>query len=133
MLGALGLGGVQALMTKLGGTNRATFLEFLTDHLIPTLKPGNVVVLDNLGAHHATGVRALIESVGARVLYLPAYSPDLNPIELCWSKLKSTLKALGARTVATLRDVIEAAADFISPDDARAWFAHCGYGCPQPE
>jgi transposase len=133
MLGALGRGGLHALMTKQGGTNRATFMEFLGEHLVPTLKPGDVVVMDNLGAHHATGVRELLEAVGARVLYMPPYSPDLNPIELCWSKLKGILKALGARTVATLRDTIEVAADLITPQDALGWFAHCGYRCPQPE
>jgi transposase len=133
MLGALGLGGVQALMTKQGGTNRATFIEFLTEHLIPTLEPGDVVVMDNLGAHHAGGVRELIQAAGAQVLYLPPYSPDFNPIELCWSKLKGILKALGARTVASLRKLIEVAADLITAEDSRGWFAHCGYGRPQRE
>ncbi len=133
MLGALGLDGLQALMTKQGGTNRAVFFEFLDEHLVPTLKSGDVVVMDNLGAHHATGVREKIEAVGARVLYMPPYSPDLNPIELCWSKLKGNLKALGARTVATLYEFIEVAADLITGQDARAWFTHCGYRYPQPE
>jgi transposase len=133
MLGALSLGGLKALMTKQGGTNRATFLEFLGEHLVPTLTAGDVVVMDNLGAHHASGVREMLEAAGARVLYMPPYSPDLNPIELCWSKLKGILKALGARTVAVLRDTIEVAADLITPEDASGWFAHCGYRYPQPE
>jgi transposase len=133
ILGALGLGGLRALMTKQGGTDRATFLQFVDEHLVPTLKTGDVVVMDNLGAHHADGVRARLGAVGARVLYMPPYSPDLNPIELCWSKLKGTLKALGARTVATLYQMIEAAGDMITPADARGWFAHCGYGRNQPE
>jgi transposase len=133
MLGALSLNGLQALMTKQGGTNRATFLEFLDEHLVPTLKTGDVVVMDNLGAHHADGVRQRIEAVGARVLYMPPYSPDLNPIELCWSKLKGILKQLGARTVNALYGMIEAAGDMITPADAGGWFAHCGWGRNQPE
>lgn len=132
MLGALGLDGLRALMTKQGGTDRAAFLAFLDEHLVPVLKPGDVVVMDNLGAHHAGGVRERIEAAGAKVIYMPPYSPDLNPIELCWSKLKATLKALGARTVATLREMIEVAADFILAQDAAGWFAHCGYPSNQP-
>lgn len=126
MLGALSLRGVCAIMTNLGGTSRDVFLRFVRDHLVPVLRPGNVVVMDNLGAHHARGVRELLEAAGARPMFMPPYSPDLNAIELCWSKLKGILKAIGARTVPKLRDAIRLAATRITPDDARSWFAHCG-------
>jgi transposase len=102
VIGAIAARGVTALMTVEGGTSGAVFLRFVRDHLCPTLRRGDVVVMDNLGAHHATGVREAIEAVGASVVYMPPYSPDLNPIELCWSKLKSVLRTLGARTRKTL-------------------------------
>jgi transposase len=73
----------------------------------------------------------MIEQAGAGLLYMPPYSPDLNPIELCWSKLKQELKSLGARTVVQLEQMIEAAGDFITRSDARGWFRHCGYGHAQ--
>jgi transposase len=130
MLGALTLDGVSAIMTNEGGTNREVFLRFVREHLVPVLKPGDVVVMDNLAAHHARGVRELLEAAGARPLYMPAYSPDLNAIELCWSKLKGILKSIGARTVLKLRHAVAAAAERITPQDARGWFAHCGV---QPE
>ena len=132
MLGALAARGLTALMTVKGGTTRDVFLEFLREHLIPTLRRGDVVVMDNLGAHHAHGVRELVEAVGATIVYMPPYSPDLNPIELCWSKLKSLLKMFGARTEPALRQAVEIAGDFITRQDAKGWFRHCGYGRPQP-
>ena len=128
MLGALGRGGVRAMMTNEGGTNRIIFLRFVRDHLVPSLRAGDVVVMDNLGAHHAAGVRELIGAAGARVLYMPAYSPDLNPIELCWSKVKAVLKSIGARTVARLAEAVDVATARVTPSDAEGWFRHCGYG-----
>jgi len=128
MLGALALDGVCAMMTVTGGTTRDVFLTFLRDHLLPVLRPGDVVVMDNLGAHHATGVGELLATVGATPLYMPAYSPDLNPIELCWSKLKAILKSVGARTMHSLAIAVQTAADRITPLDAVGWFRHCG--CP---
>ncbi len=125
MLGALSLQGLTALMAVQGGTSKDVFLSFIEDHLAPTLHVGDVVVMDNLGAHHATGVRAAIEAVGASVLYMPAYSPDLNPIELCWSKFRELLRTFGARTVKDLYDTLAIAADFITPSDALGWFRHC--------
>lgn len=127
MIGALGWRGLQALMTVEGGTTKEVFLRFVRDYLVPVLRKGDVVVLDNLGAHHAGGVRDAIEAVGATVLYLPPYSPDLNPIELCWSKLKCLLKRRGARGRAMLEQFIHWLAEFITVSDAQAWFKHCGY------
>ncbi len=127
MLGALGWRGLRALMTVEGGTTKDVFLRFVSDHLVPVLRPGDVVVLDNLGAHHATGVRQAIEAAGATVLYLPPYSPELNPIELCWSKLKRLLKRRGVRARAMLEQFIHWLAEFITASDAQSWFKHCGY------
>ncbi|GEN11819.1 DDE superfamily endonuclease [Myxococcus fulvus] len=85
-IGALTLDGVEALMTVEGGTSSAVFLCFVNDYLVPNLRQDDLVVMDNLGAHHATGVKKAIRAAGADVLYLPPYRPDLNPIELYWSK-----------------------------------------------
>lgn len=126
MIGAMSIDGIEALMLVEGGTTAAVFLRFLDEHLVPRLRPGDVVVLDNLGAHHATGVRERIEACGARLLYQPPYSPDLNPIELAWSKIKTALRGLGARTVAMLMAAILLAASYVSPADAAGWFKHCG-------
>ncbi len=86
--------------------------------------------MDNLGAHHATGVRQAIEDTGAQVLYLPPYSPDLNPIELCWSKVKAWLRKLAARTRKTLEEAVQTATDAVSQVDVEGWFRHCGYPVP---
>lgn len=127
MIGALTLDGVEAMMTVEGATNAGVFRRFVDEHLNPVLQPGDVVVLDNLGAHHATGIREAIESTGARVVYQPPYSPDLNPIELCWSKIKQTLKRIGARTVSSLAAAVQSAAALVSDEDASGWFFKCGY------
>lgn len=96
MLGALSIDGIEAMMTVEGGTTAKFFLEFLDLHLAPKLRPGDIVVMDNLGAHHASGVRERIEARGEKVVYQPPYSPGLNPIELAWSKIKAALRGLGA-------------------------------------
>jgi transposase len=127
MLGALGVDGVRAMMTVEGATDGEVFETFLERVLLRKLKTGDIVVLDNVGAHRTADVRRLIEAAGARVLYLPPYSPDLNPIELCWAKLKALLKEFGARTREALDDAIRRAMDLIDGSDALAWFGHCGY------
>lgn len=127
MLGALDVGGVRAMMTVEGATDAEVFETFLERVLLRKLKPGDIVVLDNVGAHRTADVRRLIEAAGARVLYLPPYSPDLNPIELCWAKLKALLKEFAARTRDALDDAIRRAMDLIDGADASGWFAHCGY------
>jgi transposase len=95
--------------------------------LCPTLESGDVVVMDNLGAHKVSGIREAIEAKGAQVIYLPPYSPDLNPIEKCWSKLKTAIRAVGARTRETLEEAIGQVIKTITETDALAWFVHCGY------
>lgn len=127
ILGAMRLDGVSAAMTVNGSTDAEVFGVFLSDVLLPTLSPGDIVVMDNLGSHHATGIREAIEATGAEVKYLPPYSPDLNPIEQCWSKLKTSLRAAKARTREALDEAITRAFATITADDAAAWFAHSGY------
>lgn len=121
VIGALTYDGLEAVMAVEGGTTAAVFRRFVDEHLLPVLHPEDVVVMDNLGAHHATGIREAIEACGARVLYMPPYSPDLNAIELCWSKFKGLLKAVGARTNAALRKAIRSVARDIRASDAVAW------------
>ena len=87
---------------------------------------GALVVIDNLKVHHAYSVRCAIEAVGARVVFLPPYSPDLSPIELCWSKLKQFLRSKAARTYEALDQAMTEAMDYITADDAIGWFNHCG-------
>jgi len=127
MIGALDMMGVRAMMTIEGATDAEVFETFLERLLLRKLKPGDIVVLDNVGAHRTAEVRRLIHGAGAHVLYLPPYSPDLNPIELCWSKLKALLREFGARTHDALDDAIRRAMDLIDRSDASAWFGHCGY------
>jgi transposase len=95
--------------------------------MLPTLCPGGILVMDNLSAYTGETIRQLIEAQGARLEFLPPYSPDFNPIELCWSKVKTTLRAAKARTLGTLVDAIAQALHSISLTDIQNWFAHCGY------
>ena len=95
---------------------------------VPKLQVGDVVGMDNLSAHKVEGVRELITARGAELLYLPPYSPDFHPIEQCWSKVKQILRTLKARTSETLEQAVVQALAAITPDNARGWFAHCGYG-----
>lgn len=132
MLGALSIDGLEAMMTVEGGTTAKVFLQFIDEHLAPRLKEGDVVVMDNLGAHHANGVRERIEARGAAVVFQPPYSPDLNPIEHAWSKIKTELRTLGARTVASLMSAIDLVASYVTPDDAAGWFKHCNVLKAQP-
>lgn len=127
MLGAMDCQGVRALMTVEGATDADVFEVFVKDVLVPKLKAEDIVVMDNVGAHKPEGILALIRASGARVLFLPPYSPDLNPIELLWARFKQVLKDFGARTREALEEAISNAIDFIGPGDARGWFSHCGY------
>ncbi len=110
-----------------GATTGAVFLTYLDRVLLPQLWPGAVVVMDNLAAHKVKAVREKIEGAGARLLYLSPYSPDFNPIEPSWSKLKSHLRKAAARTTAALDKAIAEGLRLISPTDAHGYFAHCGY------
>ena len=119
--------GLQVAMTVSRAVNGDVFAAYLDQVLGPTLVPGDVVVLDNLPAHKVAGLAEVVEARGARLLYLPPYSPDFNPIELAFSKLKSWLRTAQARTREALEDVIKTATDWITEQDAKNWFDHCGY------
>ena len=127
MIGALGLDGMRALMTIGGSADGDVFEVYVKEVLGPALKRGDIVVMDNLSAHQVAGVRELIESRGAKLVYLPPYSPDFNPIEECWSKLKSILRSMGARTREALDAAIAIAVSMITVEDCQGWFADCGY------
>jgi transposase len=131
LLGALSLRGVRAAMTVEAPTDGDVFLAYVEQVLGPRLEPGEVVILDNLAAHKVAGVRALVEARGAQLLYLPPYSPDFNPIEQAWSKVKQRLRAAKARTLPPLEEAITTALAAITPDDAAGWFGHCGYRTQQ--
>ena len=126
-IAALSVDGMLGFGTFDGATDTETFLAFLSDGLAPHLKPGQVVVLDNLPAHKSPKVDALIESAGARVLRLPPYSPDFNPIEMAISKIKSILRKLARRSVDALIEAIDQAMNQITPQDALGFIRHCGY------
>jgi transposase len=127
MLAALSVTGVEAAMTIEGATDTDVFCAYVSEVLSPTLEPGDIVVMDNLSAHKTQKVRELIEARGARLVYLPPYSPDFNPIERCWSKIKTYLRAAKARTSERLDEAIKQAFETVTESDARAWFKHCGY------
>lgn len=127
ILGGLTRHGIGAAMTITGATTGEVFLAFVREVLCPTLRGGQVVVMDNLSAHKVAGVRESIEAVGARVLYLPPYSPDLDPIEPAWSKLKNCLRNTAARTIDARIEAVGDASRAITPGDCEGWFVHCGY------
>lgn len=126
-LAALRATGLTAPLVVDGAINGELFLSWTRHHLVPTLHPGDIVVMDNLGAHKVAGVREAIESVGARLLYLPPYSPDLNPIEMIFSKFKWLLKSAATRTVDELWAACGTLLDCITEQDCRNCFRHCGY------
>lgn len=130
LLASLSLAGMGAAMTIEGGTDRAVFEAYVEQGLAPTLRPGQVVVIDNLRAHQSDKARRAIEARGCRVLFLPAYSPDFSPIEEAFSKIKACLRRAGARTRAELEAAIGAALRLVTAADARGWFTHCGYPIP---
>jgi transposase len=127
MISSVRLDGETACMVVDGATNKEVFVAYVQHILLPTLKAGDVVVLDNLSAHKNRAIRDLIESVGAELWYLPPYSPDLNPIEKMWSKIKAILRTLKAKTEESLINAIAKALQAVTADDARGWFESCGY------
>ena len=127
MLSTLRLDGSTAAMVVEGATDRDVFEVYVLHVLIPSLREGDVVVLDNLAPHKTPGIVAAIEAAGAEVWFLPPYSPDLNPIEKMWSKVKEFLRAAKARTEQTLLKAIGAALETVCLSDAQGWFGSCGY------
>jgi transposase len=120
-------GAMGTAMTIEGATDSEVFEAYIEHFLAPTLKEGQVVVLDGLGAHRTDKVRELVEATGADLLFLPSYSPDLNPIEEAFSKIKNIVRKAGARTREALVEAISLAISAITLEDAVGWFAHCGY------
>lgn len=127
IIGAVRLDGSTACTTIDGATNTQTFRDYVRTVLVPTLRSGDIVVLDNLAPHKSAETCALITATGATVRFLPAYSPDLNPIELMWSKIKALLRRAEARTLPDLLKAIAAATKEVTAADTMNWFAHCGY------
>jgi len=125
ILGALSTRGIVAAMTIEEATDGDIFLAYLDHCLCPKLRAGDVVVMDNLSSHKVADVRERIERCGAEVLYLPPYSPDLNPIEKTWSKLKTLLRSAKARSKEALDQAITELLPLITAEDAMAWFKHC--------
>lgn len=131
MICAVRTSGPFAAATIACATDSDVFRAYIGQVLAPQLKPGDVVVMDNLSPHKASGVQEAIEAAGATLRYLPPYSPDFNPIEPMWSKVKSHLRSLAARTVETLHDAIGNAISQVTPGDCLGYFRHCGYPATQ--
>jgi transposase len=127
LLGAVRLGGPSAAVTVDGAVDADTFEVYAREVPAPALAPGDVVVMDNPAAHKRPAVREAIEAAGAAALYLPPYSPDYNPIENMWSKVKAFLRAAAARTFDALSAAVDAALATVTPQDCRGFYRHCGY------
>jgi transposase len=127
MISSIRLDGSTACMALEGTTDTESFRAYVSQVLVPTLHAGDIVVMDNLSPHKSDPTLALINSAGAQVLFLPAYSPDLNPIEKMWSKIKSLLRTAEARTPADLITAIGQALAKVTSQDALGWFVSCGY------
>jgi len=127
LIAALDQEGLVGELTITGAMDRLAFDAYVTRILVPALRPGQTVIWDNLSAHKSRTARMWIEAAGCQVVCLPPYSPDFNPIERAFSKLKTFLRQAGARTRADLDQAITAALGTITSQDAAAWFAHCAY------
>jgi transposase len=127
LLAGVSLAGMSPAMTVEGGTDTAVFGTYLQHFLLPALSPGMVIVVDNVGAHQPGRIRQLVVAAGCELVFLPAYSPDLSPIEEAFSKIKALVKAAAARTRAALDAAIAAALNAVTAADVAGWFAHAGY------
>ncbi len=127
LIASMDLYGMGEAVCFSGGTNAAVFEAYVGEFLAPTLSEGQVVVMDNLGAHRPGRIRELIEGRGCELVYLPPYSPDLSPIEEAFSKIKNAVRKAGARTHGALQEAMAGALSEVTPQDAAGWFAHCGY------
>ncbi len=127
LLAGVSLGGMSPAMTVEGGTDTAVFATYLEHFLLPSLAPGTVVVVDNVGAHQPDRIREPVAGAGGELVFLPAYSPDLSPIEEAASLIKALIKAAAARTRAALDAAIAAALDAVTAADIAGWFSHAGY------
>lgn len=128
IIGAMSIDGIVAKATVRGGVGTQQFRRFIEKHLVPILKPGHIVCMDNLAAHKSKAVRELIEATGATILFFPAYSPDLNPIEAAWAKVKHLVRKHCATAVPRLRQAIYKALRKITSSDIEGYFRYAGYG-----
>jgi len=131
MLSATRLDGSVESIVFEGATDRAIFDEYITGTLAPTLRPGDILVLDNLSVHKSPAMQEAVEARGAEVRFLPPYSPDMNPTEKMWSKVKAVLRKIEARTNGELFDAVGAALAMVTASDAKGWFESCGYMASQ--
>lgn len=127
MISSVRLDGSTACMTIEGATTGEVFRAYVHEILMPTLNKGDILVMDNLAAHKDKQALSLLKKAGVKVLFLPPYSPDLNPIEMMWSKVKNLLRKAEARSQETLLAAIGSALAEVTPKDAAHWFTHCGY------
>ena len=127
VIGAINLQGVVTSMTIDGAVDGLAFSAFVENFLVPKLKPGQIVIMDNLNIHLSDRVESLITQAKASIIYLPPYSPDYSPIENFWSKVKACLRAVGARTKRKLLKALAQAFDSVTTDDIHGWFKLCGY------
>lgn len=131
LVGALRVTGISAPLVVDGAMNGCVFRAYVEQQLVPTLRPGDTVIMDNLPAHKVAGVRAAIESAGAQLIYLPPYNPDPNPIELVFAKLKQLLRSAAERTIDNLEQRIGKLLDQFRPTECSRYFSHCGYSARQ--
>jgi transposase len=127
LIAALGMAGICCATTVDGAINAQVFEAFIKQVLVPQLRTGDVVILDNLSSHKGTRIRELIEAAGASLRFLPPYSPDLNPIEMIFAKIKQALRSLGCRTQQALWNTMQQVLDQVSAQDSVNCFRHCGY------
>ena len=127
LIAALGIGGVRCSTAVDGAVNGDVFEAFVEQVLVPELQSGDVVIMDNLSSHKRRRIRELIEGPGARLVFLPPYSPDLNPIELIFAKAKQLLRSLACRTREALWQAMQSVLDRVTPEDAVSCYKHCGY------
>ncbi len=130
ILSSLRFDGTTEALVFQGALNGEMFVKYVKECLAPMLKSGDIVVMDNLSSHKVEGVEEAIKAKGAKVEYLPPYSPDLNPVENMWSKVKNCLRKVNKRCRETLFEAVGEALSIISAQDAAGWFEHCGYCSP---
>lgn len=127
MIAAVRLGGAIAGVVVKGAMDGDVFIVWVREALLPGLRPGDIVVMDNLPAHKRPAVREMIQAAGCQLWFLPPYSPDFNPIEMMWSKIKQLIRGAEPRTFETLTQAVFAAMDAVTAADAEGFFSHCGY------
>jgi len=128
LMSAIRLDGIVAPMLLDGSVNAATFAGYVEECLVPVLEPGDILIIDNLPAHKSVRITEAVEGAGCKLVYLPPYSPDFNPIENMWSKVKASLRKTAARTFDAVVDAVNGALHAITPEDCEGYFDHCGYG-----